>query len=71
MPSEIRGLDVRWRAVAGPPEYARILVDGNELIEIARVYRGNNTTQAEAAAMRIVSDHNSIIGIIEAARRIT
>lgn len=63
-------LNRRWRALAGPPEYARVVVEGNEQVEIARFYRRNDTTLAEALAMQIVSDHNQILGIVEAARKI-
>lgn len=64
-------INKRWRALAGPPEYAQVVVEGHERVEIVRVYRGNDTTRAEAIAMQIVSDHNQILGIVEAARRMT
>lgn len=62
-------LNKRWRALAGPPEYARVVVEGYEQIEVVRFYRRNDTTLAEALAMQIVNDHNQILGIVEAARR--
>lgn len=63
-------LNKRWRAIAGPPEYARVVVEGNEQVEVVRFYRANDTTRAEALAMQIVNDHNQILGILEAARKI-
>lgn len=56
-------LNKRWRALAGPPEYCRVVVEGHEQIEIVRFYRGNDTARAEALAMQIVNDHNQILAI--------
>lgn len=54
-------LNRRWRALAGPPEYARVVVEGSEQIEVVRFYRRNDTALAEALVMQIVNDHNQIL----------
>lgn len=65
----------RWKALAGPVEFIRIVAertveDRTVYDEVCRIYRGNNTTQAEAIATQIINDHNTIVGIVEAARGI-